>query len=368
MGHAKLVVLCFLWSVACVCSSATVPAQDPEKQDQARPLGLQTLDGTMAQSREFINGILGPINMELGGRLDHLINGLVSRVEVTWYLYWATDLRYGDEAKADYEAYQKALVTVLERARRPDAFLEMKMADVLIGAAIPELVIDAIGPHVGEGGKLEGMLDDRTAWMNAIERVGRLNAPNERSFQAYEDYLFGKSKGRTAGRANADVIVTHMFKTDSALAMELMLRHWPYRMSYDRKKDGYRFHFGSGGDEQINAYIREGWELAQVNVGIRAGRDLARLRLIPPKVQTVILKGELAKLSTHDTWWIRLYVSESMRQTPPLCEVDVLKKLQQDEREEIRKSAEEALKVAADYARAVEFRKKKEAERRKRGE
>ncbi len=361
---------CVWWCVALslVLGSSSLRTWGQElTQEQKELLDDRSQEAFPKRSRFFIQGILGPLNKKMDGRLDPLIDGLAARSKVTWYLLWPRGAGHG--SKSDYEDYQTALVFVLEQARQVDAFVAMGIADVLVDATPPEFVIDMIGPHIGKGGKLEGMLDDRNEWIDMIERVRSGYRPNERSFYAYEDYLFGKSRNRLASRANADVIVTHMFKTDCTLAMETMLRGWPYRMSYDRKKDAYGFHRGSGGGERIDAYIREGWELAQVNVGVRASRDLARLRLILPKVQTVILKGELAKLSTHDTWWIRLYVSESMRQTPPLCEVDVLKKLRQDEREEIRKSAEEALKVASEYARAVEFRKKKEeAERRKRGE
>lgn len=251
------------------------------------------------------------LNKESGGKLTSVFRALDSMAHVRQT--FMGDYKHPKE----YEWFKKFLVQAFSDEMHGDVG-EAMFANVLLEFTPPSIVLEAIAPHIGEGGKLEGILEGKHSDIakyiqRQIQQGYIIGPPN---FIEYIRFLQNNKR-----RKNYDVIVDHMFRTDPQRAFVAML--WA--------------DYGFNPYARRNPYLRcKKEEAANVRnlqyVQHRISDYLYRKRYSFPvsDEETKQFNKNLEELSRHSKWWVRLYVVCLIEEERFIQNEDVLKKLSKD--------------------------------------
>lgn len=242
-----------------------------------------------------------------------------------------------DSNPEKYEAYCQFLVQAFADAKDGDV-VEAMFAGVLLASTPPKVVLAALAPHIGKGGKLEGILEGRHSDIaKHIQRQpeqGHIGPPN---FIEYVRYLKGgKNRGFT-NSVNATVIADHMFRTDPQEAFISML--WA----------DYGFNPYTRG----NCYLFCRNDTGAVRVLQLAYSDIAdylyriRYSFSIPDGKAAVVAAHLRQMADHEKWWVRLYAVCLITAERQLRDSDLIKKLSEDRNEHVQAAMELLLQEQA---------------------
>ncbi len=286
-------------------------AGEPKPEDKARIW------------EKYANHAYSSLNARLNGSLTPVFRALGNFGDLHEYF----DKNSNPEK---YEAYCQFLVQAFADAKDGDVG-EAMFANVLLASTPPKVVLAAVAPHIGKGGRLEGILEgkhsDVAKHIQRQPQQGHIGPP---SFIEYVRYLKGGKDRDFTKNVNAAVIVDHMLRTDPQEAFISML--WA--------------------DYGFNPYKRGNCYLFCRN-DTRAVRDLqlaysdiadylSRIRYSFPvrERQTADVATHLRRLTDHKKWWVRLYVACLITTEPQLREPELIRKLSNDHNEHVRAAIE----------------------------
>ena len=267
----------------------------------------------------------GKLNEEARGKLTSVFRALdtMSHVRQTFM----GDYKHPEE----YEWFKKFLVQAFSDAMHGDV-VEGIFENVLLEFTPPRIVLEAVAPHIGEGGKLEGILEgkhsDIAKHIQRQPQQGHIGPPN---FIEYVRFLQNNKR-----RKNHDVIVDHMFRMDPQPAFVAML--WAdYGFNPYVRRNPY---LHSKKEEKANVRNLQFIQHRISDYLYRKGHSFA-----VSAEESKQFNNNLEELSHHSKWWVRLYIGCLMERNSFIKRDDILKELSKDENPYISASVERIRKL-----------------------
>jgi len=206
-----------------------------------------------------------------------------------------------------YNTYQKFLIRVLEDAIKGDVG-EAMFVNAVILFTPASIIMEMIASEIGAGGHLEGVLETPNDIAKHLQRQNQQGYAGDPNFDHYVHFLKGRTSKGIADKPNTDVVIRHMFQTDSHRAFIAMLK-----VEYGFNPYPSKYTYSSMGEDTT--------EVKKLQIAQHEIEDFlyrSRYAFTIPEELATRVKLHLKGMKSHKKWWVRLYAASILKKAPDL--------------------------------------------------
>jgi len=273
------------------------------------PPQREAWNGFMQSARTKFPGL----TEEYGREFQELFRDLTAAASLGRFFEAQEDTREG-------RLYREFLLQSIDNSLRGGVGEAMFEA-LALSVTPPGTVLKAIAPELGPDGRLHGLLQQPSNNVfRHIQKQAPQGYPGRASFDLYVAFLRHARERGTGHRANAELLVAHMFNTDLQEGFLAMLR-----VEYGLEAESNRVYgpVASQSREELRHL-----QLIQHEVADYLFRQ--RYSFTQPGGLKHRVESHLRETSGHTKWWVRLYVAEILRQHAEFRQPEIVARLVDD--------------------------------------